>query len=79
MGDFLESYAKLLDLNVWTDSTLKSSDYDPSSKQWTVTIERGKAGGNAEIRKLALYFFSPKTSHYSPLKRHISHKSHCSS
>ncbi|KAL5087554.1 hypothetical protein Trisim1_007775 [Trichoderma cf. simile WF8] len=50
MGDFLESYAKLLDLNVWTDSTLKSSDYDPSSKQWTVTIERGKAGGNAEIR-----------------------------
>ncbi|PSR81951.1 hypothetical protein BD289DRAFT_372031 [Coniella lustricola] len=40
LGDFFESYAKLLDLNVWTRSTVTSAVWDDDSKHWTVTVTR---------------------------------------
>lgn len=51
MADYLESYATLLDLNVWTDSTLVSADFDAEKKQWTLRIERKKDGDTYEIGK----------------------------
>lgn len=39
-ADFLESYANLLDLNVWTGTTFKDAEYDDQSERWTIHVER---------------------------------------
>ncbi|KDQ18071.1 hypothetical protein BOTBODRAFT_171755 [Botryobasidium botryosum FD-172 SS1] len=40
VGDWLESYAKTLDLNIWTSTILVESSYDEVSNQWAVAVER---------------------------------------
>ncbi len=40
LGDFLEAYATLLDLSVWTGSTIDSVSYDDAAKTWTVAVTR---------------------------------------
>jgi len=40
LGDWFESYAKLLDLNVWTETTVSNSSWDESSGKWIVTVNR---------------------------------------
>jgi len=39
-ADFLESYANILDLNVWTGTTFKGGSYDEDAEQWTIEVER---------------------------------------
>ncbi|KUJ10839.1 putative flavin-containing monooxygenase YUCCA3 [Mollisia scopiformis] len=41
LGDWFESYANLMELNVWTQSTITSSTYDDNTHTWTVEIQRG--------------------------------------
>ena len=41
LGDFLESYATLLDLPVWTASTLEAAEFDDHRKRWSVSVKRG--------------------------------------
>ncbi|GJJ14647.1 hypothetical protein Clacol_008913 [Clathrus columnatus] len=38
MGDWLESYANILELNVWTSSTVTSVERDDEKKKWVVTV-----------------------------------------
>ncbi|EJT97523.1 FAD-dependent pyridine nucleotide-disulfide oxidoreductase [Dacryopinax primogenitus] len=38
IGDWFEAYAKLLDLNVCTSSTVRDPKYDPLAKEWMITI-----------------------------------------
>jgi cation diffusion facilitator CzcD-associated flavoprotein CzcO len=52
LGDFFECYVKLLELNVWTSTTIKSSKYDDAKKIWTVVVERQKEPGVIETRVL---------------------------
>jgi cation diffusion facilitator CzcD-associated flavoprotein CzcO len=40
LADWLESYAKLLELNVWTDTILADSSYDEKAGMWSVTLLR---------------------------------------
>jgi putative flavoprotein involved in K+ transport len=40
LGDWLESYTKIMELNYWTKTTCKSASYDDASGQWTVTVDR---------------------------------------
>ncbi|KAK3689056.1 dimethylaniline monooxygenase (N-oxide forming) [Podospora appendiculata] len=40
IADWFESYAKLLELDVWMSSELTSSAYDTTTNNWTVTITR---------------------------------------
>lgn len=50
-ADWLEGYAKFLELNVWTSSTVVSISQDPATKIWTITIQRGNEDGtNMEER-----------------------------
>lgn len=44
LADFFEAYVKLLELNVWTSTTIKDSKWDPLKGEWTVVVERKKAG-----------------------------------
>ncbi|KAJ9401895.1 hypothetical protein DTO282F9_1185 [Paecilomyces variotii] len=50
LAEFFESYVTLLELNVWVKTTIKSTSWDESKKQWTVTVERRKEDGSVETR-----------------------------
>jgi len=44
MGDWLEMYARVMELNYWTSSRCVSASFDDASKVWTVEVDRaGKA------------------------------------
>ena len=40
IGDWLESYTKIMELNYWTKSTCESASYDEASGEWTVKVSR---------------------------------------
>ena len=40
IADWLESYAKVMELNYWTNTEAKSAVYDEATAEWTVTVER---------------------------------------
>lgn len=40
MGDWLESYTKIMELDYWSSTTCKSSSFDEASGEWTVVVER---------------------------------------
>jgi putative flavoprotein involved in K+ transport len=40
IGDWLEMYAKVMELNYWTKTTAKSATFDPEKKEWTVVVDR---------------------------------------
>ena len=41
VGDWLEMYTKVMELNYWSSTTCKSASYDEKAKEWTVVVERG--------------------------------------
>ncbi|WP_207102901.1 NAD(P)-binding domain-containing protein [Paracoccus shandongensis] len=40
IGDWLEMYTKVMELNYWTRSTCKSASFDAKKGEWTVVIDR---------------------------------------
>ena len=40
IGDWLEMYTKVMELNYWTKSDVTSASYDETSGEWTVEIDR---------------------------------------
>ncbi|HWK64386.1 MAG TPA: NAD(P)/FAD-dependent oxidoreductase [Rhizobiaceae bacterium] len=40
IGDWLEMYAKVMELNYWTSSEAKSASYDEEKKEWNVVVRR---------------------------------------
>ena len=40
IGDWLEMYTKVMELNYWSSTTAKSARYDDKAKEWTVVVER---------------------------------------
>ena len=40
LGDWLEMYAKVMELNCWTSSECKSARFDASTKEWSVVVDR---------------------------------------
>lgn len=48
LGDWLETYATTMDLNVWTDSAFLGGSYDEQSRTWTARVDR--AGTRRELR-----------------------------
>ncbi|KAF2473594.1 FAD/NAD(P)-binding domain-containing protein, partial [Lindgomyces ingoldianus] len=52
LAEFFESYVKLLELNVWTSTTIKSSSWDEGKKQWTISLETTKLDGTSTTRTL---------------------------
>ncbi|KAF2729745.1 FAD/NAD(P)-binding domain-containing protein [Polyplosphaeria fusca] len=63
LADFFESYVKMLELNVWTQTTLKSTTWDESRQQWTVTLQVTKADGSAETRTVHPRYIVQATGH----------------
>lgn len=44
LGDWFDAYAKTLDLNVKTNSTVAGADFDSEKNEWTVTVTDNKTG-----------------------------------
>lgn len=40
IGDWLEMYTRVMELNYWTSSEVKSARYDDQAKLWTVVVDR---------------------------------------
>ena len=43
-ANWLEHYAEVLELNVWTSSTATSVSQDPNTNKWYITVKRGQEG-----------------------------------
>ncbi|KAK7413126.1 hypothetical protein QQX98_008012 [Neonectria punicea] len=41
LADWLEMYANVMELNVWTETTVQNAEYDEDNKVWSVTVRRG--------------------------------------
>ncbi|HVW54900.1 MAG TPA: NAD(P)/FAD-dependent oxidoreductase [Rhizobiaceae bacterium] len=40
MGDWLEMYTKVMELNYWSSTLCKSARYDDKAREWSVVVER---------------------------------------
>jgi putative flavoprotein involved in K+ transport len=40
LGDWLEMYTRVMELNYWTRTTAKSASYDADAGEWTVVVDR---------------------------------------
>ena len=60
IGDWLEMYAKVMELNYWTKTTAKSASYDPKKKEWTVVVDRD--GKEVTLRPKQLVFATGMSS-----------------
>ena len=54
LADWFESYAELLELNVWMKTTVSSASWDDSKRQWTVSLSRTRAD-TGEIQQRTLH------------------------
>jgi putative flavoprotein involved in K+ transport len=48
IGDWLEMYARVMELNCWTSSECKSARFDEARKEWVVVVDR--AGERVTLR-----------------------------
>ena len=54
IGDWLEMYTKVMELNYWTRSTARSAKWDEANKEWVVTVDRD--GEEVVLRPKQLVF-----------------------
>ncbi|WEX08645.1 NAD(P)/FAD-dependent oxidoreductase [Chelativorans sp. AA-79] len=40
IGDWLEMYTRVMELNYWSSTTCKSASFDEETKEWTVVVDR---------------------------------------
>ncbi len=52
LADWFDGYAKFLELNIWMQSTITSSSWDDTTRQWKVTIQRTLTDGCTQTRTL---------------------------
>lgn len=50
LADFFEAYAKLLELNVWTNTEVVEVQYDKAKAVWKVVVSRKLANGENDTR-----------------------------
>jgi len=54
IGDWLETYAKIMELNLWTSTECRSASYDDARKEWTVVVDRAGESVTLRPRQLVL-------------------------
>ncbi len=54
IGDWLEMYTRVMDVNYWGSTTAKSAEWDAETQEWTVTVDR--AGEERVLRPKQLVF-----------------------
>jgi putative flavoprotein involved in K+ transport len=81
IGDWLEMYAKVMELNTWTSTTAKNASYDEAKKEWTVTVEQG--GKEIVLRPKQLVLATgmsgkPNIPHFAGMERFKGDQHHSS-
>ncbi|KAK5418090.1 hypothetical protein LTR06_001839 [Exophiala xenobiotica] len=61
LAEWFESYAKLLELNVWVQTSLQSTSWD--ERVWSITVKRTKPDGSTETRTLHPKYVIQATGH----------------
>jgi putative flavoprotein involved in K+ transport len=54
LGDWLEMYTRVMELNYWTKATCKSARYDEATGEWTVVVDRDGEEVTLRPRELVL-------------------------
>jgi putative flavoprotein involved in K+ transport len=54
IGDWLEMYTKVMELNYWSNATAKQASYDETEGEWSVVVDRG--GDAVTLRPKHLIF-----------------------
>ncbi|CAN5146387.1 NAD(P)/FAD-dependent oxidoreductase [soil metagenome] len=54
IGDWLEMYARVMELNYWSSTECKSATYDEEAGEWTVVVERGGADITLRPKQLVM-------------------------
>jgi len=54
IGDWLEMYTRVMELNYWGSTTVRSASYDPDEGRWTVQVERHGQAITLRPRQLVL-------------------------
>ena len=54
IGDWLEMYTKVMELNYWTRTSCKSASYDEASGEWTVVVNRDGEDVTLKPKQLVL-------------------------
>jgi putative flavoprotein involved in K+ transport len=54
IGDWLEMYAKVMELDYWTSSTAEKASYDESTGEWTVVVDRAGEKVTLKPKQLVL-------------------------
>ena len=52
LAEWFESYAKLLELNCWTETMISKATWDGDQRKWTVELERKLPDGTIQHRTL---------------------------
>ncbi|KZT10354.1 FAD/NAD(P)-binding domain-containing protein [Laetiporus sulphureus 93-53] len=52
LGDWLENYARTLELNVWTSSTIRHAKWDESSQMWLLDVQRDGTSRSLKVKHL---------------------------
>jgi putative flavoprotein involved in K+ transport len=81
IGDWLEMYAKVMELNYWTSTTAKHASYDEAKKEWSVVVERG--GREITLRPKQLVFATgmsavPNTPKFKGMETFLGEQHHSS-
>ncbi len=64
MGDWLEAYASVMELDVWTSTSCDAAKYDPDSGEWKVAVTKGDEAITVRPRQLVF-----ATGAYGPPRR----------
>ena len=54
IGDWLEMYTKVMELNYWSSTVCKSASYDAAKQEWTVKVVRNGKPVNLRPKQLVL-------------------------
>ena len=54
IGDWLEMYTKVMELNYWGSSTVKRASYDEAAGEWTVIVDRDGSEVTLKPKQLVL-------------------------
>ena len=81
IGDWLEMYTKVMELNYWTSATATKASWDEAQKEWAVTVERD--GEEIVLRPRHLVFATgmsskPYLPHFEGMERFKGEQHHSS-
>ncbi|CDM31640.1 hypothetical protein DTO013E5_2088 [Penicillium roqueforti] len=68
LAEFFECYVKMLELNVWTTTTITNCEWNEKTANWTVTLSRKQKDGTTEERVFHPRHIIQATGHSGKMK-----------